>query len=297
MLRKKWPVIILLAVLVLAALLLYASAYVVREGEYVYITQFGALQSIQENAGLHFRVPFIQDVNRLTRKLMIYNVAKSEVLTRDKKAMYVDSYTLWRINDVLTYIRTVNSISNVQKFIDASVYSVIKNFVGQRDQSQIITDGEEGRLTLNREIREQVAENMRIYGVEISSVEINRYDLPDDNVAAVYDRMISERARMAAQYKAEGELEAAKIRNNTDREVGIMVAEADAQARKLQGEGEQEYMRILKELYSDDQKTEFYLFTRELESLRKTLQGNKTLILGPDSPLAQMLKRLATSSR
>lgn len=286
---KKW---IIIAVVVVALVILFtASVYTVNEGQYAYVTQFGALVSIRTEAGMAFKVPFIQDVNYLTKKQMIYNVNSSEVLTADKKAMIVDSYSIWKITDVTTFIRTVNSINEMQKRIDASAYSVIKNLMGQLQQSEIITDAEEGRISLNKQITAQVADSLRLYGVDILSVEIKRFDLPEDNTAAVYARMISERSQMAASYKAEGEYEAAKIRNETDKQVEIIIGEAEAMARRLQGEGEEEYMRILKELYSDPEKADFYLFVRELEALKKSMTGDKTIILGPDSPLVDIINQ------
>lgn len=289
---KKYIKWIIIAVVVVALVILFtASVYTVNEGQYAYVTQFGALVSIRTEAGMAFKVPFIQDVNYLTKKQMIYNVNSSEVLTADKKAMIVDSYSIWKITDVTTFIRTVNSINEMQKRIDASAYSVIKNLMGQLQQSEIITDAEEGRISLNKQITAQVADSLRLYGVDILSVEIKRFDLPEDNTAAVYARMISERSQMAASYKAEGEYEAAKIRNETDKQVEIIIGEAEAMARRLQGEGEEEYMRILKELYSDPEKADFYLFVRELEALKKSMTGDKTIILGPDSPLVDIINQ------
>jgi membrane protease subunit HflC len=281
--------IIIAAVLIIAIISLASSLYTVREGEFAYITQFGAIKRTETAPGLKLKIPFVEDVNRLTSRQMIYNVNPSEVLTADKKAMIVDSYSIWRIKDVTTFIRTVGNINEMQKRIDASTYSVIKNMMGSLMQSEIITDGESGRNTLNQQITDQVAANLVGYGVDVMTVEIKRYDLPSDNTAAVFDRMISERAQMAESFKAEGEYEAAKIRNETDKDIGILLGEARAQAHKLQGEGEEQYMRILKELYQDEAKADFYLFVRELDALKETLQGDKTIILGSDSPLVKIL--------
>ena len=284
--RNKVIIAVLAVILIITA---SSSVYTVREGEFAYITQFGAIKRTETDAGLKLKIPFIEDVNRLTSRQMIYNVNPSEVLTADKKAMIVDSYSIWRIEDVTTFIRTVGNINEMQKRIDASTYSVIKNMMGNLMQSEIIADGEGGRNTLNQQITDQVSSNLLGYGVDVMSVEIKRYDLPSDNTAAVYDRMISERAQMAETFKAEGEYEAAKIRNETDKEIGILLGEARAQSQKLLGEGEEEYMKILKELYQDEAKADFYLFVRELDALKNTLQGDKTIILGPDSPLVDIL--------
>lgn len=289
---RKWIVIAIIAVA--ALIVLSSSVFIINEGEFAYLTQFGALQSIRTEAGLGFKIPFIQDVNRLTKKQMIYNVNQSEVLTADKKAMIVDSYSIWQITDVTTFIRTVNNVSEMQKRIDASTYSVIKNVMGQMQQNEIITEGGGSRTSLNKQISDKVAKSLKDYGVTIVAVEIKRFDLPEDNTAAVYARMISERSQMAASYKADGEYEAAKIRNETDKEVNIIIGQAQAQARKLQGEGEEEYMKTLKELYNDSQKADFYIFVRELEAMEKSIQGEKTLILGSDSTLARILNQSVT---
>jgi membrane protease subunit HflC len=206
--------------------------------------------------------------------------------------MIVDSYSIWKIDDVTTFIRTVNNVGEMQKRIDASTYSVIKNLMGQMQQSEIISDADAGRASLNNQITDQVAASLRPYGVNILSVEIKRFDLPEDNTTAVHARMISERSQMAASYKAEGEYEAAKIRNETDKEVEIIIGEAEAAARRLQGEGEEEYMKILQEIYNDPEKADFYVFVRELEALKKSMKGDKTLVLGPDSPLARMINQV-----
>ncbi|HAL74828.1 MAG TPA: protease modulator HflC [Clostridiales bacterium] len=286
---KRWIItgIVVLVLIILAS----SSVYTVGEGEYVYITQFGKISQIKLDAGLYLKSPFIQDVNRLTKKQMIYNVNSSEVLTADKKAMIVDSYSIWRITDVTTFIRTVNNVSEMEKRIDASAYSVIKNTMGQMQQSEIITEGEDSRTSLNNTITEQVSENLKSYGVDIIAVEIKRFDLPEDNTTAVYARMISERSQMAASFKADGEYEAAKIRNETDKEISIIIAEAQAEAQKLRGEGEEEYMKTLTELYNDPERAQFYIFMRELEALRNSLKGEKTIILGPDSALAKILNQ------
>ena len=287
---KHVRTLVIVAVVAIAAIIVLSSSlYTVNEGEFAYITQFGAIKNIQTEAGLKFKVPFVQDVNRLTKKQMVYNVNQSEVLTADKKAMIVDSYSIWSIQDVTTFIRTVGNITEMQKRIDASTYSVIKNVMGSLQQNEIIADTESGRTSLNQQITDQVAANLKGYGVLLRTVEIKRFDLPSDNTAAVFDRMISERAQMAASYEADGEYEAAKIRNETDKEIEILIGEAKAQASKLQGEGEEEYMSTLKDLYNDPDKASFYLFVRQLEALKTSLQGDKTLILGADSPLAKIL--------
>ena len=281
----KWKWLILIALIILIT----QGLYIVPEGNVAYITQFGKIVGTQENAGLHLRLPFIQQANILTNKIMLYDVSPSEVLTGDKKAMVVDSYALWRISDVTKYVRTVGNIPETQKRIDAAVYSTIKNIMGRRQQSEIISDEESSRATLNQEVTEVVNEAMTGYGIEMLRVEIRKYDLPTDNLAAVYNRMISERQQMATSYKADGEYQAAKIKNDTDKEYGIIVGEAEAKVQQIYGEAEKEYMSILQELYGEKEKAEFYSFMLELDALKNSIRGEKTVVLGPDSPIAKIL--------
>lgn len=289
--KKKVRNIVLMILLLILIVVGMNSFYIVNEGEYAYITQFGAIQRTDETPGLKLKVPMIQEVNYLTRKVMDYNINSSEVLTADKKAMVVDSYALWRIDDVTMFIRTVGNINEMQKRIDASVYSVIKNLTGRLMQDELIADEESQRNSLNEQVTALVQEDMHNYGVVVPAVEIRRFDLPDDNLNSVYTRMISERQQMAAAYLADGEYEAKIIRNQTDKDVDILLGEARAAASRLIGEGEEEYMQTLGGIYNDPQMSDFYVFTLELDALKESMRGQKTIILGPDSPLNRILNR------
>lgn len=290
---KKWSSkkLTTLVVVVLLALILLSGFYVLPEGQIAYVTQFGKIVTSTEEAGLHFHLPLVQHASFLNKKIMIYNVNPSEVLTADKKAMVVDSYALWKIDDAQLFMRTLSgNVSEMEKRIDASVYSNIKNIVGGLMQSDIISDEESSRNSLNERVTAYAGAELANYGVEVLRVEIRRYDLPSDNLSAVYSRMISERKQMAEALRAEGEYDAAKLRNETDKECEIIVAEAKAQSRKLEGEAEAEYMEILKQLYSSKDSTDFYCFMLELDALKASLQGDKTLILGQDSFIGQLLQ-------
>ncbi len=286
---KRYLGIIIAAVLLI--LLLAQSCFFAQEGEYVYITQFGAIVRTIETPGLKFKIPFIQQINYLPKRMRVYDLNSSEVLTQDKKAMVVDSYCLWQIDDATTFVRSIGNLAEMNKRIDASVYSVIKNLMGQMKQDEIISDDEKSRDTLNEKITATVRDQLENYGVAIKAVEIRRFDLPDDNLEAVYQRMISERQQMAETYKADGDYQANIIRNASDREVEVILGEARAKAEKIKGEAEQAYIRALADVYGKADQADFYLFMRELEMLEKSLQGSdKTLLLGKDSPIARMLR-------
>ena len=144
--------------------------------------------------------------------------------------------------------------------------------------------------SLTEEIMEKLGTVHEQYGIEIMTVEVKKLDLPDDNKQAVYTRMISERENIAAQYTAEGESQARIIRNTTDKEVSIMLSEANAKAEQIKAEGEAEYMKILSGAYNDESKSDFYSFVRSLDAAKTSMKGKgqKTLILPADSPIAEV---------
>jgi len=282
--------------LILAALALVAATgcfYTVREGEIGVVRRFTKVVSTTVETGLHIKAPFVDSVDKLPAWQQVYDMNSSDVLTSDKKAMIVDNYVLWRIVDPRTFIQTVGQVSYMQGRIDAEVYNAIKNIMGTMAQSSIIGEklsGESSRSNLNDMITKQVNEKLAAYGVEIIGVEIKKFDLPDKNEQAVYLRMISERDQNAAEFRAEGELEATKLRNDADKEIVVTIAEAKARAEELRGQGESEYMRILSEAYSGADRASFYEFLRTLEAAKKAFSGgNNTIILPADSILGKAL--------
>ncbi len=275
-------------VLVFAALVgLSASVVVTQEDEYKLIRQFGRVEKIIDRAGVSFKVPFIQTADTLPKQILIYDLAASDVITMDKKTMLTDSYVLWKITDPLLFAQTLNSsVPNAERRIDTVVYNSIKNVISSLSQNDVIS-GRDGELS--QAIMQNIGDGMEQYGIQLLAVETKRLDLPADNKAAVYERMISERDKIAATYTAEGQSEAKVIQNTTDREIAINISNAQAEAAAITAEGEAEYMRILAEAYSTPERTEFYSFIRALDAAKASLTGNNnTLILPADSPIAEI---------
>ncbi len=289
--KKRYFIYALVAVVAVVGLMVFSgSFYTVNEGEYGVVRRFSKVVGVQSEAGLYVKMPFVDSVSTLPEKKQLYDMQPSDVLTSDKKAMIVDNYVLWRITDPLAFIQTVTFVSEMEGRIDAAVYNSIKNTMGTMEQTQIISDGSEdgSRLALNQVITDQVNGQLQSYGVEVLSVEIKRFDLPTDNEQAVFSRMVSEREQIAASYRADGNYEAAKIRNEADKQVSIIQSEAKAKAAQLEGEGEAEYMRILAEAYAGPDRAAFYEFMRSLDAARTSMSGEKTLILPADSPIARV---------
>lgn len=264
-----------------------ASVTVTAQNEYKLIRQFGKVDRVIDTAGISFRIPFLESTQSLPKETLLYDLAASDVITKDKKTMISDSYVLWRISDPLKFAQTLNSsIESGESRINTAVYNATKNAISSLTQDQVITsrDGELSQMVLDA-----IGTNMDQYGIELMKFETKQLDLPDDNKEAVYERMISERDNIAATYKAEGSSEAKVIRNTTDKEVAIQISEAKKQAEILEAEGEQEYMKILAKAYGEEDRQEFYSFVRSLDALKASMTGgDKTIILSADSPIAQI---------
>ncbi len=281
----KRAIIIFIA---LALLFTGASSLVItNENEYSLIRQFGRIDHVVDHAGVTFKIPFIQSVDTLPKETLLYDLSSSDVITSDKKTMICNSYILWHITDPQLFAQTLNSsITNAEGRLDTVVYNSTKNVISSTTQDEVIS-GRNG--TLSDAIIANIGNTLDQYGIELLSFEIKQLDLPSDNKSAVYERMISERDNIAATYTAEGSSEAQIIRNTTDKEVTVMLSEAEKEAEILIAEGEAEYMRILSEAYGDESKAEFYSFVRSLDALKASMTGgNKTVILSPDSPIAEI---------
>ena len=286
---KKGTIIIV--VLVLLAILAANSMFIVKENQYACTVRFSAIIDTTGEAGLHFKVPFLDSVKYFTKATQLYDIPPSEVLTSDKQNMTVDCYILWSISDPLRFYQTLGSNTVAEQRLDALTYNELKTVMGTLAQADIINmeDGAE-----RNEIYEGIAKDVdalaQTYGIHVEDVKIKQFDLPESNLNAVYSRMISERNQMAEKYTADGKYDASVIVNDVDKQVNIIVSNAEAEAAKLVAEGEAEYMRMLAAAYDSEDKKDFYEFTLALDALKKSLNGSeKTIILDENSALAQIL--------
>ena len=286
---KKTIIISVIAlVLVIVA---FSSVYTVKENEYACTFRFSEIVNTETEAGLHFKIPFIDSVKYFSKATQLYDIPPSAVITSDKQNMTVDCYILWNIEDPQQFYRALGTTSVAEERLDAITYTALKIALGNLKQSDIINMNDGGeRNDIYQSITTTVNEQAKAFGIQVEDVKIKRFDLPDSNLNAVYTRMISERNQMAEKYAANGNFEASKIRNDVDKQVNIMVSNAEAQAALLEAEGEAEYMRLLAEAYNSQDKQEFYEFMLALDALKASLTGDdKTIILDKNSDLAQIL--------
>lgn len=327
--KKTGKALIVIAVIAVL-IVLSGSFYTTMENEYSVVKQFGKIVRTNDTAGLRVKLPFAQSVNYVPKALQVYDLPQSEVITSDKKTMIVDAYVLWNVTDAKAYTQTLNaSASTAQGRIDVIVYNAIKTTISSMTQEELIasrdssmkietttddpddieikdiesqeldedgnviksSDKEVEVIVISDLLEKCIGDQCDQYGINISDVKIKVLDLPDENKDAVYNRMITERNNIAAAYKAQGESEAQIIRNTTDKEVSVMLSEAQAKADATVAEGEAEYMRILSEAYNDEGKADFYLFSLQLDTLKESVtNGNTTVFLDKNSPIAQIFE-------
>ena len=276
-------------ILLLLVLFVLSNAVVItRANEYVLIKQFGKVVRVEENAGPSLCIPFLQTVQRVPKYKMISDLYPSDVTTKDKKVMTVDSFVIWDISDPVKYLSSLNASKEKAEIrLGNVVYNSIKTVLSSTNQADIIS-GRDGELA--QSITDNIGNSMDSYGIHIYAVETKKLDLPDSNKESVYQRMISERNNIAAQYTADGDYQSQLIKNETDRTVKETIAKAQAEAEKIKAEGEARYMQILSDAYNDESKADFYNYVRSLDAMKASMKGsNKTIILDEDSELARIL--------
>ena len=286
---KKW--IFIGAAALLVVILAVSSMYVVGEDQYAAVTRFSKIIHVEDQPGLHFKVPFVDGVKYFSKAAQLYDIPPSEVYTADQQNMNVDCYVLWKIADPITFYQRLETDAEAEGRLDTITYTALKNALGNLTQADIINmeDGAK-RNEIYEGIAETVAKQAKDIGIDVLDVKNKRFDLPESNLNAVYARMISQRNQMSEKYAADGNLEASIIRNEVDKQVNITISNAEAQAAQLTAEGEAEYMCLLAEAYNTKDKKDFYEFMLALDALKASLTGDeKTVVLDQNSQLAQIL--------
>lgn len=270
-------------------ILTLSNLFIVEQGEYKVVRQFGEVVRVEKDPGLNYKIPFIQSVSTLTQKQMIYDVDPTEINTKDKKRMIVDNYAIWKIDDPQKMISNARSIDSAEAIMMNFIYSVIRAELGQLNYDEIINSEKASRGSFNERVLERVNELLARdnYGISLTDVRMKRTDLPEENEQAVYRRMISERKSTAQDYLSQGDAEANRIRANTDREVKEIVAKANADANEIIGEGEAGAAQIYNESFGKD--IEFYNLYRTLLSYEKTIDDQTVIIIPADAPYARTL--------
>lgn len=280
-------IIIIVVTLIVIFIILNLSLFTVDEKQQAIILQFGEpIRTITE-PGLNAKIPFIQTVSYFEDRLLEYDAAPTEIVTKDKKNLVIDNYARWEISDPLTFMQAVRDENGAQLRLRDIVYSELRVELGKYDLIDIVSVH---RDTIMEEITKRCDEKSKKYGISILDVRIKRADLPVENEKAVFQRMRAERIRQANQYRSEGAEEALKIRALTDKEKVIILAEAYKIAETNRGEGDAKALKIYADAFQKD--PTFYRFLRTLEAYKKTLNNNTTVVLSTESEFFRLLERL-----
>lgn len=308
---KKY--IILLVVLAIAAFVLSNSFYSVDETEQIIITQFGAPQGdAVTEPGLHMKVPFIQTVNRFDKRFLEWDGDQNQVPTKDKKFIFVDSYARWQITDPLQFFRRLRDERGAQSRLDDILDGETRNAVASHDLVELVRTSnrepdleaeifeaiedsletiEVGRIAIQDIVLELANQRTSDLGIEVLDFRFKRINYVEDVRQTVYDRMISERNKIADLFRSEGQGEASRIEGEKERELLEIQSEAFRQAREIRGRGDAEAAAIYNNAYNRDNSTrELYDFIKAMEAYDTAFDGNTSIFLSTDSEFFKYLK-------
>lgn len=281
---SKYPVIVSIVVIVAVALL-SQSYFTVHQTQKAIVLQLGEPLPEVYGPGLHFKLPFVQNVVYFDSRVLDYEATSREAFTVDKKAIVLDNYARWRIINPLQFYRTMRTIPGAQARLDDVVYSQLRALVGAYTLTQVVSSH---RAAIMKEVTDKVSALMKPYGVEVLDVRIKRTDLPQENQRAIFERMRAERERQAKQYRSEGDEESTRIRSDADRQKALILAEAAREAQVERGRGDAQAAAAYAETYS--RSPDFYAFQRWLEAMRKSFKENSKMVLSNDAPLLDLQK-------
>jgi membrane protease subunit HflC len=279
--------IAVLALAVIVVVVLGSALYTVDQTQQALITQFGEPVRVVETPGLHVKLPFMQTVIPIDRRLLAFEIPGEEVILVDQRRLDVDSFAMLRITNPLRYYQAVGPAEDaIRPRLVSTVQSSLRRVLGGRGLLAVLSSQRE---EIMRAIRDQVNSEMHAFGVDIVDVRIRRADLPEENKEAILARMKSERVRIANQARAEGAAAAAQIRADADRERTVLLANARAEADRLRGEGEEQASRMYAGAYGQD--PGFFAAWRTMQAYRTVFDtGNTRLVLTPDNDFLHILQ-------
>ena len=284
---KKNIIVILLGIIAVLAIIFVGDIvnYNV-ENQNILVVQFGEIIDLKEKPGIFLKAPIIQSTKKIYVGERLYDMPASDVITSDKRSMIADCYVTWKISDTIKYYQSLSSESVAQSRIDVAVYNAMKNVISSMTQNETIS-GKDG--SLGKEILSKVT-SLSQYGIVITEIEMKLLDLPDENKEAVYNRMISERNVIAAEYEANGQRDSQNIKSATDASVRKTISEAQVIAANTEAEGETEYFRILADAYSSStERQEFYNYLIGLDAMKESLSKGGVIVIDENSPLYDVL--------
>ncbi len=283
--------VIAFVIVVVGLIIVYnLFTFTVDETKKAAVLRFGEIVRIVEEPGLNFKIPFVQNVVYLEDRVLNYDIQPRDVLTSDQKRLVIDNYAIWRVGDPKAFIEaTGGRLNNAQSRIDDIVYSDLRNILAKNTLDEIVS---EQRLEFLDQVTELSRAKLAEFGITLIDVRIKRADLPTEIEQAVFERMRSERERIAAQLRAEGEEQSKQIRSTADKDAEIILADARKEAERVRGEGDARALEIFAEAYNQD--PDFYRFWRTLESYRTALAGETRIVLSTDSDYLEFIEGMSS---
>lgn len=303
--------LVAIGLIIVAITVVYDGFYVLEEGQQVVVTQFGApVGDPVTEAGLHLKMPFLQQTNTFTKKIQIWDGDPNQIPTNDKTFVYLDTTARWRIVDALKFLQAVGTETRAQSLLSDIIAGTVRDMVNKSDLIEIIRSSDWSEATMSPtttkanfgtkpklgrdkiiiNIKDIAAKATKQYGIELIDVMFKRVNYIDSVRLKVYDRMISERKRIAAEKRSFGEGQKAEILGQVERELKTVTSEANREALSIKGKADAEATRIYGLAYSQD--PEFYTFQKTLESYKTIVGGNTSLVLSSDSDLYRQLKNI-----
>ncbi len=265
-------------------LIIYYSVFSVHMTKTAILLQMGRPVKVVQEPGLHFKIPFIQQVKYFPSILLSNDSAPAELITKDKKNLLIDSYSMWKVTDPLKFLQTVRDQRGARSRLDDIIYSELRVEMGTHNLIDIILKTREAIMDI---VTKKANEKASEYGIEVVDVRIKRADLPPEIANSIFDRMRTERERIAKEYRSEGNEEATKIRAQTDKQKVILIAEAYKQEQTLRGEGDGIAAKIYADAFLKDPK--FYEFIRSMQAYKNSLKTETTIMLSENSGFLEFL--------
>jgi modulator of FtsH protease HflC len=270
---------ILAALLLVMLIIGYGSMFTVYQTDQAIVVRLGEPIRVVTDPGLHFKWPLVENVISIDKRILDLENPAQEIIASDGERLVVDAFARYRVNDALKFYQSIGAIEGANARLSTLLNSSLRRVLGATRKIEIVRDK---RAQLMAEVRTQLGTEARSFGIEVVDVRIRRADLPEQNSQAVYQRMQTERQRLAAEFRAQGSQKSQEIRAKADRDVTVLIAEAQAKGEALRGEGDAERNRIFADAFGRD--PDFFAFYRSMQAYEAGLRANDTrMLLRPDS--------------
>lgn len=275
-----------LILLAAALVIMYNSVFTVKMTQYAVVLQLQEFKKTISEPGLYFKLPIIQEVTYFSNQLQVNDAQPAEVITKDKKNLLIDNYSMWRITDPLKFLQSVRTERLGTARLDDIINSELRVELGKHDLIDVVTSTREIIL---KQVTEKTAKKALEFGIQVQDVRIKRADLPADIANSIFNRMRTERQRIAKEYRSEGKEEATKIRALTDKEKVIILAEAYKTEQDTRGEGDAFAAKTYALAFNRD--PGFYSFIRSMQAYKNSFKSDTTILLSEDSDFLEFLNK------